>query len=204
MSLRKEGRGASPADIGGGGVGMFGILGGYSPMQSVGSMYAMIAPYLVTQNVIDFSKQMGTIRAETLGTKIDQDALRDSILSVAGSSRFTAGDVSTAVVGAVRSGFQIDTELRGIQNLATLAVAENVDLQTAYSSVEPILNTLNVDLKVITPRRRQIISRNLGRCHQLGRVRLDSRWGLSSHLETGGGFDEFFAIASILRSSGKG
>lgn len=175
-----------------------------SPIASLNSLYAMAAPYLVTQNVIDFSKQMGTIRAETLGTDINQAKLRDSILSVAGSSRFTAGDVANAVVGAVRSGFQITTELKGIQHLATLAVAENVDLQTAYSSIEPILNTLNIELRQL-PR----VADKLSAATSTGATNLrELGWiagkSLSSHLETGGSFDEFFAIASILRSSGKG
>lgn len=177
---------------------------GMSPTTSMGSLYAMVAPYLVTQNVVDFSKQMGTIRAETFGTDLNQDVIRNAILSVAGSSRFTAGDVATAVIGAVRSGFEITSDLRGIKHLASLAVAESVDLETAYAAVEPILNTLQVDLKSLPP-----IADKLSAATSTGATNLaELGWiagrALSVHLETGGAFDEFFAIASILRSSGKG
>lgn len=185
------------------GVGGMGLIG-YGPLATMSSMYAMAAPYMATQNVIEFSKQMGTIRAETLGTDLDQEKLRDSILTVAGSSRFTATDVAGSVIGAVRSGFRIREELTGIKYLSTLAVAENVDLQEAYSSIEPILNTLNVNLDKL-PR----IADKLSAATSTGATNLSELgWiagrGLSVHLETGGGFDEFFAMAPFLRSQGVG
>ena len=179
-------------------------MGGLSPMAAMSSMYASVIPYFAGQTVVGFSQQMGTIRSETHGSRINQDELRDSILSVAGTSRFTASDVATAVIGATRSGFKIDTDLKGIKDLTSLAVAESVDLQKAYASVEPVLNTLGIkldDLMPVADKLSAATSTGATNLAELGRI---SGRSLSSHMETGGDFEEFLAIASSLRSVGKG
>lgn len=181
-----------------------GVILGMGPGAAMASTYSLIAPYLVMQNVTDFSKQMGTIRAETLGTGLSPNKLKDSILGISGSSRFTSSDVASAVVGAVRSGFQIKEDLRGIRNLTTLATAENVGLETAYSAIEPIMSTLNVGLTKLPG-----VADKLSAATSTGATTLQELgWiagrGLSVHLETGGSFNEFLAMIPVLRSSGVG
>ena len=189
---------------GSGYVGLAGGIGGMGPVAAMSSMYASFLPYFAGQALVEFSKQMGVIKAETLGQGVDQTELRNSILGISGTTRFTASDVANTIVSAVRSGFKVREDLSGIKHLTTLAVAEGVDLGTAYGSVEPILNTLGIQLKDLVPVMDKLSAATSSGATNLQELGWIAGKALSTHLESGGSFDEFFAMASALRSLGKG
>jgi len=118
-----------------------GLLGNYLIMSQIFSLFSFGSRF-----VVEFDKALQDLAAVADLTDTEMVGLKDTIIDVASTTKFTAVDISKAALILGQAGFGAEQIKKAIGPISLFATAVGTDLTTAAESASSVLNIFNLSV----------------------------------------------------------